>query len=995
MPRLIRIGSSFLIVLAAYWVYAIAAVPIIEPPADPKAKDSISEEDFASGQSARGNRLKDLQGMFPPGDWRLDSPKILENDEVKLLFQKYTNLGDGKVKISPCTIIFTPPSENSRGPKSKRRRIILDAPDGALLQFDEPFNLSRAKVGRLRSGELAGRITIHSQGKLPGPEDDLSIVTREVKLTQERIWTSHAVDFRLGPNFGRGEGMLIKLLPDEDGRGGKKHGPNVGSLESFELRKLDRLHLEFAGRKAASDKKAKKSSAGKAMSREWPIEITCGGPFRFNLSERLATFEDGVDVLRINPDGPSDQLNCQRLSVHFARRRRVDHARTGLPQVAPDGERSGALDLEPSRIVAHGNPVVVRSPSQGVQARSQQLEYDLASRRILLDDDREVFLKQGPNEIHAHKLDYQPGESGRLGRLSAEGPGWLRGEMADRPQQPVEVRWNEQLKILPDGQYHVISLTGGAELSFSVFGRLAAGEIYFWVSESPPAAKTGGDRFQPDRMLARRDVQLGSHRLSGEVEQLEVWFEQAPQAQGETAENASARNKEPAANGAADRRTQPPDRRTPALSSQHFEIVGNLLRVRLTRGEQMGLSELLIEDNVRLTETRTARPDEEPLLVSGDWIHVVDADSPHAAVTVTGQPAYFQGRGLGLTGSNINLDQGTNRLWIEGPGRMDLPMDRDLDGRPIQDAGPLVIRWQNRMEFDGRTARFEKSVVAKARHQHLETETLEVGFKQPIRFADRNTQSDPQPEQIRCLGSTFMKNHSFDGQELASIMQIRVSDPTINLTSGELAAVGPGWVKTVYRGSPDVLPARPGSPATAARSSAADSDSDGLSYLHVQFQESITGNLHRRTMSFHRQVRTVYGPVDSWEDTLEIDNPDALGPRGALLSCDRLSVTEMETPLDKRRTMELETVGNTRVEGQTYAARANRMTYSQAKDLLILEGNGRADAELFRQQHVGGTTSTVSARKIHYRPGTNTLDVDGVRSAELNQLRVSPRSQDQ
>ena len=66
---------------------------------------------------------------------------------------------------------------------------------------------------------------------------------------------------------------------------------------------------------------------------------------------------------------------------------------------------------------------------------------------------------------------------------------------------------------------------------------------------------------------------------------------------------------------------------------------------------------------------------------------------------------------------------------------MNLPMDRDLQGRPTGQAGLMTIGWQERMEFDGRVVRFVDSVTASSNQQSLTTETLEVHFRQPIRFA--------------------------------------------------------------------------------------------------------------------------------------------------------------------------------------------------------------------------------------------------------------------
>ena len=127
-------------------------------------------------------------------------------------------------------------------------------------------------------------------------------------------------------------------------------------------------------------------------------------------------------------------------------------------------------------------------------------------------------------------------------------------------------------------------------------------------------------------------------------------------------------------------------------------------------------------------------------LIRGDRLEVVNADTPHAAVTVVGRPAHFEGRGLGLTGPNINLNRGTNRLWIDGAGQHG-PAARRAICKAIRrsaGAGALTVDWQQRMEFDGRTAQFEQAVVANAGRQTTAAtlKSMEVQLQQPIRFAD-------------------------------------------------------------------------------------------------------------------------------------------------------------------------------------------------------------------------------------------------------------------
>jgi len=152
----------------------------------------------------------------------------------------------------------------------------------------------------------------------------------------------------------------------------------------------------------------------------------------------------------------------------------------------------------------------------------------------------------------------------------------------------------------------------------------------------------------------------------------------------------------------------------------------------------------------------------------------------------------------------------------------------------------------------------------------------------------------------------------------------------------------------------------------------------------VSFQGPLAGNLHNRELAFNDRVKTIYGPVDSWQATLDPDGPDGLGRHGVLLSCDQMTVADVPLPVGDGRAAELTAQGNVVIEGQTFTARAPRMTYAEAKQLLILEGNGRTHAELYHQEQVGAPFSKVLAHKILYWRSTGQVYVEGARSLKSN-----------
>ena len=53
---------------------------------------------------------------------------------------------------------------------------------------------------------------------------------------------------------------------------------------------------------------------------------------------------------------------------------------------------------------------------------------------------------------------------------------------------------------------------------------------------------------------------------------------------------------------------------------------------------------------------------------------------------------------------------------------------------------------------------------------------------------------------------------------------------------------------------------------------------------------------------------------------------------------------------------------------------------------MVFEGDGRTDAELYRQEHPGSQATSFLAQKILYWRKLNQVKVEGVRSMNMNQF---------
>ena len=1057
--KFLRVGASFVAVVLAYAVYRAVAVPLIEPSANvPETTVPV----YVPGSNPREDQRRELAFWFQPGDWELEHSKVLESPRAKLLFQTFTNKGEGLAEIRPCTLIFMPPPGEKSDEERRREAIVLQAPAGALLQFDQPINLQRLSIGRLVSAEMQGRITIRSDYRQPGPEDDLLIETRDIALGAADISTRHAITFRLGRNTGSGRELKIELLPAEDD-GGSQFGPPIAGVRAFSLARDVKMHLEVDGAAGEAAGAAVGSSAAEGPAEEkTPLEVSCRGPFRFDLEGQVCTFEEEVDVLGLRANGPSDHITCRRLELFFASKEQLAVEGEAPPPKTSDGRPAR---LKPERLVAVGDPVVITAPTEHVHGRCQRLEYHLVTRQLdLVGTTAPIEFHRRDEEIHARELHYAPGEDEAVGRLLVVGPGWLKGRAPEEPAENaantgngrtvgqadeapetglLEIRFGRELRSRPLDGEQVVSIVGDAYVSMPDMGALSADEIHAWLRETPAAERQAAerrgekaDRLTPDRMMAQGRVHFDSPQLVGDTDKLEMWFSQEG-AMAVTSAMHKARSWVPrlcqpcgidAALNTADTAVAPGGMRTVILAqfreqrtnrsrpdeergrqpetatapprdllgdgetAQRVQVSGKLLRVQMRlRQRKPELTEVIIDGDARLTEIATSQPGELPLRVEGEALHLVRPSPTEATVVVSGRPpregqaaapALVEGRGLTLLGDVINLDQGQNRLWIDGPGTMRLLADRDLQNRPLAAPQPVVVTWRGRMNFDGSQAMFERAVEAALDQQLLETESLEVQLAQPVDFARPKQDQRPEVGRVLCRQGVTMTSRTYDETGLVSREQMQAADLTLDQTTGKLFASGPGWLKQVRFGAQAAPGGLPGGAANAAPAGGGD----GLNYLHVEFQRGMTGNTREGQMTFADQVRAVYGPVEAWDAVIDPDAPGGLGERGFEMTCDALTVTQMPRPDIDANYAEMLAEGNAFIEGTTFTASGQRLTYDQFKDLLVLEGSdpatpgtGRTLAELTFKQRPGGPRSNLTAGRMQYWPGTNKYKLDDAR----------------
>jgi hypothetical protein len=407
-----------------------------------------------------------------------------------------------------------------------------------------------------------------------------------------------------------------------------------------------------------------------------------------------------------------------------------------------------------------------------------------------------------------------------------------------------------------------------------------------------------------------------------------------------------------------------------------------------------------------------ARTAEQPFEISGGTLTVDQLDSGNAHITLTGGRSHgtpqtrlvqLAGRGVTMLTEMIELDQRENRLWTNGPGKATLLVTRDLNGRQSTTPIPLEISWQAGLEFNGRTVVFRRNVLVAGADDTLQCDQLSARLTAPVEFGQRINQQAIDLEEAEFRGNVSINHRSRDDAGVVSHERLQLARLTINQQTGDISGDGPGIFRSTRYGEGLSSLASPGKtplaqngiwPPPGAAGSAAGSK---LYFLGVDFQQGLKGNMYLRELTLYDRVRTVYGPVDSWEQELDVARPETLPPDSVRLLCDELRVNE--NPIAARATVagldadsrplgpiQLQAKHNVRIDGHSaergaFAAQADRASYEQEKDVFLLEGDLRTPATIW---YAGQSGSPPAFKRITFSRSRQHVEVDGLLYMEFS-----------
>lgn len=967
-----RVVVVFGVMVAIAVGYQMTFVPMIEPTikeSDKKATPTIS---FI------GQQKQKLALYFSPRSWQLGSTKVLESNNIMLLMKDFHEVGENRLELEPLTIIaFESDQEQDKWDKPV---VVLNA-DKAILQFSE-LNLAFGKIGDLVGGQLLGNVQI-TRKSADGQHEPLNVLTSDVMLASNRIETKRDVQFQMGKHQGSGRHLIAQF--EEGPNRGQQKGPNISGLSILELVHVDRIVLSTEGRgllgNAAEMPGLREQSS--QMYASAPVEIRCLGSFVFDGSHRVATFRDQVQVRRLVASGVTDQLDADLLEVHFQKEAPAGSAeQTAAAAQEGDADAKNAK-LKMQRLVAVGNPFRLSAMSVSANAEGGQLIYDLIKKRIEVKGSPNAILTKDKYRCESPHLMYELGDNpSHLGRVWSAGPGVFTGNLNDKdPSELSKLSWQDQFRIEPQNGEYAVAVEGNATVSSGDKGQISGDKLFVFLQDAtPPGEKK--QKLVPSRLHGIGRISIDTPQLVGRTNEIKTWFQfEEPQVgQGSEPGKLPLGNLPGGPPSNAARQQQLAQQQAADEKPTRFRLSGETIQLVVRfDGEKSYLDSAQISGQVQMAEMPEGEGLVDPFMVRGNVVQLLNAADNNAEIHVTGEPATVSGRGLVMRSGRLRVNQLQGRIWTDGPGTLEFPLDRDFQGRKLAVPEYFNVQWQGGLEAQHDQIVFDRAVKIQGRQSHLNTARLAITLNRPISFTDTNANKALSAKRVECSGGVQLYNRNVDLGALKSVDQFEGKTLAINQETGDIQAQGPGTAKTVMMGNPNAQ--IPGQPAPAK-----PADEKQLTFLRVDFVSHVSGNVHRREVTFHKVDRAFYGPVKSWDDEIDLQNPVAMNATDVTLRCDQLTVVQ-HTKQSGLSGGEILAMGNSEVQGKMFSAWADRISYSTDKHLLTMSGNGRNAAQLIHQQRIGGSRQTLTAGKIQYWPETRKFQVDDGKSIDVSGIK--------
>ena len=1034
---------SLAAVVVAYGIYAMAVVPIIEGPPIVSRQRPIGQLDA----TPHPDRSKtELSAWLPAGSWELESCKTLETSQGTIYFKDYMPRDDGVLEVFPFTMVFrnaATAANASSAATADAHPVILQASQRAELQFERRVSLTAGGGGRILGGQLKGSVHLFRMPSSPEETDGFSVWTSNVQMSPQRVTTLEQVEFQFGNHAGRGRNLKIDLAHKTPLDAINTDCSKINGVRRVELAFLESLRLEAKASQVMSGDKPGSS----------PLEITCNGPFVFDFDRQVASFSDTVIVKEIAARG--GVLSGDQLDLQFDREladgalnglaKSDESAQLNLRKVTAIGRPAQVripsqnvdataerleYDLATQQLIgSDSNFVDVRQANQ--QIRSRQLQY-----RVRDDGSIGTLVAEGPGRFVRETANSdQEGSAATVlwqDRLTIE-------QVADGKLITVhgaaDVQLDKRARITGDVLKMLLAeqqvqIAGETEWDYQPVQLVVTGDVaietpdLFGKTKTLTANWTRGDQLVP--IERRSELQKSTREANWRIVANGAPFTGA--VGDELVSSAHA----PLSNGTtpAIKSTWTSYRPTAPIEDQKLQFSGNAVTATLSQvGGQTQIERLEIDGNVLVNRhDDNAQSNNGDLNISGGHLVIVPQPNDLHRFTIT-HAAKVVTRQMELGSDELQLDQTANRIWSTGAGRARVQGTRKNADQTEKGPGPVIdIDWKGGMIFDGEKVYFEHEVQTESNERRADgTQTLMRSYSEGLNLIlerrvdlqqSKNSAAPANNDQVEVRQIVFVDripqngrafdtgSATTDGQAIKPVVLqkttmsaagqpidkqlMMVPRIVMERASGNINANGPGkliqWKASSQKSSrqPTFLQASTG----AAKNS--NSKSKGIDYLQANFDGTLAANANTTEMRITQRVRILYGSVANWEQQLDPDGK-SIAPEATKITCEQLDVVQWTPRGTDQPTTEVLATQNARIINQSFEATADRLSYNEQTDMMVIEGDSRQDANLWFQQKPGAPRDHLVAGKILYRPGDQWTQIEKVRNATINQSN-SPKN---
>jgi hypothetical protein len=400
-------------------------------------------------------------------------------------------------------------------------------------------------------------------------------------------------------------------------------------------------------------------------------------------------------------------------------------------------------------------------------------------------------------------------------------------------------------------------------------------------------------------------------------------------------------------------------------------IIAESIQVRAMRdGDKTEIHEVISEGRVHVQQEHASG--ELPLDVTGNKLLLWNYGETNQILQVFGKPAQVQDRKMQLEGPDIRFDRIANRALVTGAGVLRVPVPNGMDGKPLPEPQILDVFWKEMMDFDGKVAKFFANVHSQLNGSDMRCEEMQVTFNRRVSFAeDSGGEQKTDIHSVVCRDGVGLNSFEYQGSILVSRRQASGFEFKLNQTTGQVTSQGPGTLELWRRGAGKGDAKRPGSRVATMR--AGEVDSTGWEYTRIDFDGTMNGSTEKKMTTFREVKRVVYGAVANSTDTIDEDH---LPKDGGRMKCGELTLIQVPETKTQKAYLTLKATENVELEGRSFYAKADKVTYDESKDHYILYGDGKIDATIWREPKPGASRSSQSAQWMQFIPSENKVNFD-------------------